>query len=137
MDLAWTRLGLTPASSLSTELCQIKSLPEPSTGRKRNGRDLARHGHLETRDICSPLCQQRVQAVTSLNVLINLEVYLHNGRGTEGNGRDDKHSSQRSSRKRVFDYQLYPHNGRETEGERKGNGRDSKNETSLMHRFFL
>ena len=84
MDLAWTRLGPVPADSSHTEFRPINSLQELSTERKRNGRDLARHKHLKIRGTCFPIQLHRVQAVTRLHVLINLEVYLHNGRKTEG-----------------------------------------------------
>ena len=84
MDLARTCLGLVPASSSSTEPSTMKSSPELSTERKRNGRDLARHKHLKTRGSRFPVRQRRVQAFTSLHVLINLEIHLHNRRRTEG-----------------------------------------------------
>ena len=74
------RLGLVKRSSSSTESCQNDSLPKPSTKRKWNGRELARHRCLETGGTCSPLWCDIGQAGTSLVIWI----YPHNGRGTEG-----------------------------------------------------
>ena len=51
---------------------------------------------------------------------------------TEGERKDNKSSSRKSSRRLIFHHQLYLHNGRNAEG----NGRDSKLEMYPMHRYF-
>ena len=110
------RLGLVTESSSSTESCQNDSLPKPSTERKGNGRDLARHRCLETRGACSPLWCDIGQAGTSLVMWI----YPHNGRATEGerkgNGRTTS-TRRRDPRASVFFTIKFT---RITEGERKG-----------------
>ena len=110
-----TRLGLVRESSSSTAFLQNDSLPKPCTERKGNGRDLARHGCLRAGGTSSPLWWDIGQAGTSIVVWI----YPHNGRSAEGERKDDKSSSRKSSRRLGFHYQFYPHNGRKTEGERK------------------
>ena len=130
--LSRTRLGLVTESSSSTESCQNDSLPKPSTKRKWNGRELARHSCLETGGTCSPVWCDIGQAGTSLVIWI----YPHNGRKTEGERKDDKSVSRKSLCRPVFHYQFYPHNGRKTEGQWKGNGRDSQLEMYPMHRFY-
>ena len=117
-----TRLGLVTESSSSTESWQNDCLPKPSTERKGNGRDLARHGCFETRDACSPLWCDMGQAGTSLVVWI----YPHNGRATEGerkgNGRTTSPRHENPCAGLFFTINFT----RITEGKRKGNGRDSK-----------
>ena len=130
--LSRARLGLVTESSSSTDSCQNDSLPKPSAEWKGTEGILARHRSLETGGACSSLWCDIGHAGTSFVILI----YPHNGRATEGERKDDKSSSRKSSRRLIFDYQFYPHNGRKTEGERKGSGRDSKLETYPMHRFF-
>ena len=120
--LSRTRLGLVTESSSSTAFLQNDSLPKPCTERKGNGRDLARHGCLETRDACSPLWCDMGQAGTSLVVWI----YLHNGRATEGerkgNGRttSPRHENPRAGLFFTINFT------RITEGKRKGNGRGTE-----------
>ena len=130
--LSRTRLGLVIESSSFSESCQNDSLPKPSTKRKWNGRELARHRCLEIGGTCSPLWCDIGQAGTSLVIWI----YPHNGRETEGERKGSgRTTSPRHENPRAGSF-FTVNVTRITEGKRKGNGRDSKLEMYLMHRFF-
>ena len=98
--LSRARLGLVTESSSSTDSCQNDSLPKPSAEWKGTEGILARHRSLETGGACSSLWCDIGHAGTSFVILI----YPHNGRATEGERKDDKSSSRKSSRRLIFDY---------------------------------
>ena len=128
---SWTRLRLVAAHS-SLALLRWKHVSHAAPCSYLN-----LTAHASQRSLLQvSLWYALIQTATSPSILVNLGVYLHNGRVSEGkrkgNGRGTS-ACRGDPRASAFCTIILT---RITEGERKGKGRDSKLETYPMHVFL-
>ena len=108
---SWTRLRLVAAHS-SLALLRWKNVSHAAPCSYLN-----LTAHASQRSLLQvSLWYALIQTATSPSILVNLGVYLHNGRASEGERKRNKCLSRRSSRKCILHYHFDPHNGRGTEG---------------------